>query len=86
MQRKCSEESGSNSDEEPDYFVHIIHDVRSQGRRLEFLMELKDFPDKDSFTWEPMKNLPNDKEKIKEFKAAWLAQGKPWPTTNLSAA
>lgn len=84
---ECSEESECSSDEEPrDYFVHAIHDVRSNSRRLEFLIEWKDFPEEDSFTWEPTKNLPNDKEMIKEFKAAWLEKGKSWPTTNQSAA
>lgn len=68
-------------DEDPSYFVEKIHDVRHAHRRLEFLIEWEDFPNREDFTWEPMANLPNDKDKIADFKAAYLESGKVWPTS-----
>lgn len=72
-------ESGVDDDEEPNYFVKKIHGVRFRYRRLEFNIEWENFPSPEHFTWEPIKNLPNDMDKIVAFKESWIACGKDWP-------
>lgn len=63
-----------------DYFVKQLHNVRKpKNKPLEFLIEWENFPDCESFTWEPVKNLPNNHSMIWAFKEQWVADGKRWP-------
>lgn len=83
----CPDSSDGEGDDaegerqEPDYFVHKIHDVCYQNRRLEYLIEWEDFPEEENYTWEPTANLvPGYKDELNDFKQAYLANGHVWPT------
>lgn len=78
-EEEVEDEQGTvNPNEDPDYFVHKIHNVRYKNRRLEYYIEWEDFPRVEDYTWEPTANLPA--HMVRDFKAAWLAEGKVWPT------
>lgn len=70
-------DAGNVEDEEQQYFVNVIHDVRYYSRRLEYLIEWEHFPAQDHWTWEPTKHLPS--QLLKEFKEDWLRKGNEWP-------
>lgn len=78
---EMEEEESSDAEEphEEEYFVKEIKDVRVRGSQLQFLIEWEDYPEEQHYTWEPVRNLPNDKDKIANFKDEWIASGKCWP-------
>lgn len=54
------------------------------NKPLEFLIESVDFPAEDAFTWEPVKNSPNNVATLHEFKEKYIREDKLWrPTRKL---
>lgn len=45
---------------------------------IEFLLEWVDFPDPATFTWEPVRNLPNNLDMLHQFKEQYIKDGERW--------
>ena len=56
-------------DREEEYEVERIIDSRYKGRRLEYLVHWKGWSDSDR-TWEPISNLGNAADAVRDFHAA----------------
>ncbi|KAL3905734.1 MAG: hypothetical protein SGPRY_010814 [Prymnesium sp.] len=67
------------ADIQEEFYVKRIYSVRNlKDMPLQFLVEWQDCPDKDTFTWEPVRNLPHDLGKIWVFRDKWIEQGNKW--------
>jgi Chromo (CHRromatin Organisation MOdifier) domain len=53
---------------EEEYEVEAIKDKRKRGRKIEYLVKWKDYPDDES-SWEPKEHLLHSQRKVQEFKA-----------------
>jgi Chromo (CHRromatin Organisation MOdifier) domain len=53
---------------EEEYEVEAIKDKRKRGRKIEYLVKWKDYPDDES-SWEPRKHLLHSQRKVQEFEA-----------------
>ena len=52
---------------EEKYKVEAIMDKRKRGRKIEYLVKWKDYPDDESL-WEPREHLLYSQKKVQEFK------------------
>jgi Chromo (CHRromatin Organisation MOdifier) domain len=53
---------------EEEYKVEVILDKRRRGRKIEYLVKWKDYPDDES-SWEPKEYLLHSQRKVQEFEA-----------------
>ena len=61
--------SNVTEDREEEYEVERIMDSRYKGKRLEYLVHWKGWSDSDR-TWEPVSNLGNAADAVRDFHAA----------------
>ena len=61
--------SNVTEDREEEYEVERIVDSRYKGKRLEYLVHWKGWSDSDR-TWEPVSNLGNAADAVRDFHAA----------------
>ena len=61
--------SNVTEDRDEEYEVEFIVDSRYKGKRLEYLVHWKGWPDTDQ-TWEPVSNLGNAGDAVRDFHAS----------------
>ena len=64
-----------DEEEEEDYEVEKIIDKKGSGRTLKYLVKWKGWDNEEDQTWEPVRNLNDAKEMIREFEESMKEKG-----------